>query len=396
MRLTQDHVRAVMLGAQGLLTENPTPATKEDVLQAIRRMGALQIDTINVVARSPYLVLWSRLGAYEPGWLDELLADGALFEYWSHAACYLPIEDYGLYRRRMLEGHPRHRAWLAEHPDSALRVLEFLRREGEVRSADFERTDGRTTTWWDWKPEKTALECLHSTGEVMIARRDPNFHRVYALREQVLPNWDDASLPASDEVNRALVARAVRALGVSKAGWVPDYFRMPKRGTGAILEDLVGRGELRRVQVDGWDAPGYVHRANMDLVERVVGGAVQQVRTTLLSPFDPLTWDRLRVLELFDFDYRIEVYTPEARRKYGYFSLPVLHRGKFVARLDAKAFRREGRFVVRALHFEEGIDVTDAMVTELSTAVRACAEWHGTPEVELVWTNRDLSGSFPV
>ena len=144
----------------------------------------MQIDTISVVARSPYFVLWSRLGSYKPAWLEELLAEGALFEYWSHAACLLPIEDYPLYRRLMLEGTPRAISWLEHNPEMADLVLARVQAHGEVRSAHFERRDGRKSGWWEWKPEKAALECLFSTGELMIARRE-NFHRVYDLRERL-------------------------------------------------------------------------------------------------------------------------------------------------------------------------------------------------------------------
>src|SRR5215207_2449992 len=184
---------------------------------------ALQIDSIAVVARSPYLVLWSRLSAYEPRWLDELLAEGALLEYWAHAACFIPIEDYGLYSRLMLEGSEKARAWFSAHPEEIGRVLARLREGGEVRSAEFARADGRVGGWWEWKPEKRALEHLFAAGELMISRRDPNFYRVYDLREHVLkralPGWEDALAPTSEEVRRALALKAVRSLGAAVARW---------------------------------------------------------------------------------------------------------------------------------------------------------------------------------
>src|SRR5438445_4383975 len=180
MRLSQASARSLLLAAQGLHASPAEPARKEDVLAAIRRMAGLQIDTISVVARSPYLVLWSRLGAYEPRWLDELLAEGALFEYWSHAACFLPIETYPLYRRGMLE---RGGDWFwnegsPENREAMDRVLARVREHGAVRSADFTRTDGKPGGWWDWKPEKRALEHLFNAGVLMIARRE-RFQRIY-------------------------------------------------------------------------------------------------------------------------------------------------------------------------------------------------------------------------
>ena len=266
LELSQAAARALLLAAQGLHERPAHTAGKEDVLAAIRRMGALQIDTIHVVARSPYLVLWSRLGSYEPHRLDELLAEGAIFEYWAHAACFLPIEDYGLYRRRMLDGNARYRDWLAAHPEVVERVLGRVREHGETRSAEFERTDGRAGAWWDWKPEKLALECLFMTGELMIARRE-RFQRIYDLRERVLPGWDDARTPSREEVRRAHALAAVRALGVAKAPWVPDYFRIPAQGIRRLLEGLAQEGALIQVRVEGWPGAAYVHPDNLQLAD---------------------------------------------------------------------------------------------------------------------------------
>jgi uncharacterized protein YcaQ len=342
----------------------------------------LQIDSISVVARSPYLVLWSRIGAYDPIWLDELLAEGAIFEYWSHAACFVPIEDYGLYRRLMLDKTDKTRVWMEAHPDALEHVLGHIRKEGPVRSAEFARTDGKSGGWWEWKPEKRALEHLFAAGELMISHRE-NFHRVYDLRERVLanalPNWEDALAPTEQEVRRALALKAVRALGVAVAGWVPDYFRTPKRGAASLLEELVDEGSLLRAGIE--DEPAYVHPENAGLAEKVLSGRLRSSVTTLLSPFDPVVWDRARASELFGFDYKIEVYTPAARRRYGYYSLPILHDGALVGRLDAKAHRKDGLFEIKAAHLEPGVPVSDELVASLTGALRACASWHATPEV---------------
>jgi uncharacterized protein YcaQ len=384
MKLSLDAARALMLAAQELLEPPRRPARKEDVLESIRRMGALQIDTIHVVARSPYLVLWSRLGDYEPRWLDELLAEGALFEYWSHGASFLPVEEYGLYRHRMLR-HLRAaespEGWRARHSEAVNRVLQRIREAGAVRAAEFERTDGRAGVWWDWKPEKLALEELYSAGILMIARRE-RFQRVYDLRERVLPEWDDDRTPSEEETQRALALKAVRALGVALARWVPDYFRTSKRDIVPLLEELADRGSLVRVTVEGWEnLPAYIHRDNLGLAERAASGALQPTITTLLSPFDPLVWDRARAQALFGFEYRIETYTPSARRKYGYFSLPILHRGALVGRLDPKAHRKEGIFEVKALHLEPNVGMSEELVNGLAQALRDCAIWHRTPRV---------------
>lgn len=384
MELSLAAVRALLLAAQGLAAPRPRPATKADVLDAIRQMGALQIDTIHVVARSPYLVLWSRLGHYDPAWLDQLLAEGALFEYWSHAACFLPIEDFALYRGRMLAARTpegRWRNWVDVSDDVVERVLAHVRERGPVRSADFARA-GRGGPWWDWKPEKAALERLVDQGYLMIARRE-NFQRVYDLQERVLPGWDDSATLPPDEVRRRHVLDAVRALGVAPARWVADYFRIPKKGVPQPLEQLADEGLLLRASVAGWKGPAFIHPANLPLAERAAAGELRATCTTLLSPFDPVVWDRARAFELYDFHYRIEVYTPAERRAFGYFTLPILHGDRVVGRLDPKAHRAEGRFEVRALHLEPGVPLTDELVEGLAAAIADCAAWHGTPAVAL-------------
>lgn len=382
LELTVAGARALHLAAQGLHGRQPAKPRKSDVLAAIRRMGALQIDTISVIARSHYLVLWSRLGSYEPRWVDDLLAEGALFEYWSHAACFLPMEEFGLYRRRMLDDTVRSRAWLAEHPELVERVLACVQELGGTRSATFARTDGQAGPWWDWKPEKRALECLFNTGELMIARRE-SFQRIYDRRERVLPGWDDARVPTAEAVRQAQLLNTVRALGVARASWVPTYSYLPARGIAAEMEALADAGAVLRARVAGWAQPVYIHPDHQALAETAAGGTLRPARTALLSPFDPVMWDRARALDLFGFTYRIEIYTPAAQRRYGYFTLPILHRGALVGRLDPKAHRKEGRFEVRAIHLEDGVTITERLISGLASTLRNCADWHSTPEITI-------------
>jgi uncharacterized protein YcaQ len=178
------------------------------------------------------------------------------------------------------------------------------------------------------------------------------------------------------------VLRSVEKLGAARPGWVWDYYRLPKNGTPTLLRELAAQGELIECAVEGWDGPVYVHPNNAALLAQAQNGELRPSYTTLLSPFDPLTWDRARARELFDFDYVIECYTPAAKRRYGYFSLPVLRRGALVARLDAKAHRREGRFEVRSLHFEPGVALDDELRADVTAAIQRCADWHRTPQVE--------------
>lgn len=384
MRLTQAEARAVMLAAQGLDRRPGKKAAKADVLRALRRMGVLQIDTIHVVARSPYLVLWSRLGEYEPRWLEELLAEGKLFEYWSHEASFLPVEDYPLYRHRMLDAEAQgwhySRPWVESHRLEVESLLAHIRERGAVRSADFARTDGKAGGWWEWKTEKRALEMLFTSGELMVARRQ-NFQRVYDLRERVLPSWHDGLLPAAEEMRRELALKAVRALGLTTARWVADYFRTPKRETLETVAVLAREGVLLTAEVEGWEGPALFHTEDRKLVREAAAGKLKPELTTLLSPFDPLVWDRERARVVFGFDYRLECYTPGPKRRFGYFVLPVLRRGALVGRLDAKAHRKDGVFEVKSFHLEPGVVPSDELFDDVAAAIRECAAWHKTPEV---------------
>lgn len=389
IQLTLKQARALQLAAMGLLTPPRKSAKKADVLATIRSMNVLQIDTIHIVARSPYFVLWSRLGDYSPVWLDELLAEGALFEYWSHAACFLPMEDYPNYRCQMLHleaaGSGRSAQRLAAEPLAHIELVEHVRAHGPVRATDFEHVDGRRGNgWWDWKPDKLRLETLFTAGEIMVKKRE-KFHRMYDVRERVLPPHllDDERVPKRDTVNRHWTLAAVKAMGFAPARWIGDYFRHAGRVPRPHPEPLVESGELLRVQVQGVSAPAYVHADHAALLHAALSGKLKPTYNTLLSPFDPLVWDRERALTLFNFDYRIECYTPEARRKYGYFTLPILVRGELVGRLDAKAHRADGVFEVRALHLERGVTANHALASDIVDAVVRCAKWHQTPFVSV-------------
>lgn len=396
VHLSLPAARALQLAAQVLLQRPRHRATRADVLAAIRRMALLQIDTIHVVARSPYLVLYSRLGHYDPVWLDQLLAQGALFEYWAHEACFVPAEDYGLLRHRMLDpaqlGWKSLPGWLAAHHDDCERLLAHIRAQGPVRAADFERQGGKGKGWWDWKPEKRHLEALFATGRLMVKERR-NFQRVYDLAERVRPGWDDArDLPQREDATLAMLRHSCRALGVVKAGWVADYYRLRRGRYDEALHRLADAGELLPVRVEGWRHDAFVHASLAAELERAAAGRLSATHTALLSPFDPLVWDRKRALELFDFDYRIECYTPAPRRRYGYFVLPILHRGRLVGRLDAKAHRTDGVFEVKALYLEPGVRATATLRQELARALRDTAAWHGTPRVQLRQAPPELAG----
>ncbi|MGE6184058.1 winged helix-turn-helix domain-containing protein [Aeromonas media] len=389
--LSLQDARHLQLAAQGLLTPRRAKAGPSDLLDCIRRMALLQIDTISVVARSPYLVLFSRLGHYDPRWLEQLLAEGELFEYWAHEACFVPREDYRLLRHRMLDpaamGWKFSTQWLKTHGGEIAQIVERIRREGPVRAADIgnERGErkGGGNGWWDWKPEKRHLEVLFTAGQLMVRERR-NFQRVYDLAERVMPEWDDGrDLPSPELAQRDMVRASCRALGLVKTGWVADYYRLKRGKYDALLHQLADEGELLPVRVEGWQHGAFVHASLSDELTRAQAGSLKATHTAVLSPFDPLVWDRKRASELFGFDYRIECYTPAPKRQYGYFVLPLLRRGKLVGRLDAKAHRKEGVFEVKSLYLEPGVRVTASLAQDLEKALQKLAQWHQTPLLRL-------------
>lgn len=370
-----------MLAAQGLLNPPEASPTKDDILAVIRRMGYLQIDTIQAVRRSQYLVLWSRLGSYDPRWLDEIHRDGQLFEYYAHALCYLPIEDYPIFRGRMLNDDRTGndwKNWAEDHPEVITHVRSFVMENGPVSSSDF---DSRTITtgWGRVKHEKLALQRMFSTGDLMVPYRD-NFRRFYDLRERVLPDWDDADALDEDLAREALLLQAVHALGVATEDWIANYYYLLKTGLSEVLEGLVGSGRLIRVRIEGWDQPAYIHPDQYDLVETCAKDEITPNLTTLLSPFDPIVSDRSRSLTIFNFDYRLEAYTPIKDRKYGYFCTPILHKGHIVGRLDPKVHRREKWMEIKNLYLEPWVNLDEDLVNVLSSVLYSFASWHGMRE----------------
>jgi uncharacterized protein YcaQ len=253
-----------------------------------------------------------------------------------------------------------------------------------VRSADFAR-ESPGGGWWGWKPEKRWLEAAFAQGDLMVARRD-KFHRVYDVPQRVLASRPDllqAPQPDPQRLRRQLITESLIALGIAPARWLADYFRLNGRVGDSEMQAWVECGEVVPVAVAGHSAPWYVHRQHRELLEQVRSGDVRAQRTVLLSPFDPLVWDRQRALELFDFDYRLECYTPAPKRQFGYFVLPILDRDRLIGRLDAKAHRSAGVFEIKALYLQPGVRPSAALARRLIHAIKACAHWHDTPQIRV-------------
>lgn len=357
-------------------------------------MSLLQIDTIHVVARSPYIVLFSRLGHYPGVWLEQALAKGEIFEYWAHEACFIPRSDYRLLRHRMLSperlGWKYNAQWVAEHQQEIAELLQQIRDHGPVRAADFTPTVKTPAGWWAWKPHKRHLENLFSAGELMVAERR-NFQRVYDLRSRVMPEWQDAQQGISEaEAIRQMLLNSARSLGIFRAAWLPDYYRLKRAPVNAFIAEAEAAGELIAVNAEALGAM-WLHRDLLPLLET----PLQATHSALLSPFDPVVWDRKRALALFGFDYRIECYTPAEKRKFGYFVLPILHRGEIKGRLDARMLRQARQLEIKNIWLEAETRVTARFVTDIRRAIERFAAWQGAESVTLLQAPDSLREQWP-
>lgn len=376
--------RHLHLAAQGLLRKPSRRAKADDILSTIRRMSLLQIDTINIVARSPYLVLFSRLGAFEPRWLDDALRNGELMEYWAHEACFLPREDFALVRHRMLApdkmGWKYRQAWMQEHAAEIEQLIAHIEEHGPVRSADFEHPRKGTSGWWEWKPHKRHLEGLFTAGKVMVIERR-NFQRVYDLTQRVMPQWDDVrDLLSQEQAEAIMLEKSARSLGLFRAQWLADYYRLRRPALAQALAQMQEAQTILPVNVEGL-GPAWLHASLLPLLEQAQADKLTATHSAVLSPFDPVVWDRKRAEQLFGFSYRLECYTPAPKRQYGYFVLPLLHRGRLVGRMDAKMHRKTGVLEVIALFLEEGISPSLQLEKGLQRAITDFARWQGAQRI---------------
>jgi len=384
--LTLQAARNLHLAAQGLLNKPRRRARASDISSAISQMSLLQIDTINIVARSPYLVLFSRLGRYSPDWLDKALADGELIEYWAHEACFLPKEDFALVRHRMLQpenmGWKYRPDWMLEHAEEIERLLKHIAENGPVRSADFEHPRKGAGGWWEWKPHKKHLEGLFTSGRVMVIERR-NFQRVYDLTARVMPDWDDElHLIHQQDAELKMLENSARSLGIFRPEWLADYYRLRRVPVNSVISEWEKQGKVIPVQTEKLGET-WVHSSLSPLLPRAEQNKLKATHSAVLSPFDPVVWDRKRAQALFDFSYRLECYTPAEKRKYGYFVLPLLHQGVLVGRMDAKMHRKQGELEIISLYLEEGIKPGASLLKGLHGAITEFALWQGASRIVL-------------
>ncbi|WP_222832355.1 winged helix-turn-helix domain-containing protein [Pseudomonas sp. SC3(2021)] len=376
--------RRLALAAQGFNGRQPPTVKAPHLNRLIERLGLLQIDSVNAVVRSHYLPLFSRLGCYSSDLLDQAAWSSGrrrtLFEYWGHEASLLPLAMYPLMGWRMQRAkrgediYQQLATFGREQQETIRRVLASVEERGALGAGSLSTREDKAGPWWDWSAEKHALEWLFAAGEVTVAGRR-GFERLYDLPERVIPlSILQQPLPDEAEAQRGLLLHAAQALGVGTEKDLRDYFRLSPGDARPRLAELVEDGQLQVCEVVGWRQIAYC------LPEPQVPRKV--VASALLSPFDSLIWERSRTERLFDFRYRLEIYTPQDKRVYGYYVLPFLHNERIAARLDLRAERATGRLAVHALH-EEAPGLEDEGMLALALNLRRIADWLGLERVQL-------------
>lgn len=360
--------RRLALRAHGVT--DPRPSGRVDrrhLRRVLDQIGLLQIDSVNVVSRSHYLPVFTRLGPYDHTVLDRAAADRELMEAWVHEATYLPARDHHLFEWRRRDArdfkgrNKRTAAWVAQKADLIDHVLDEIRRRGPLAASDFDEHNEKRGPWWGWGDAKMAVEWLFRIGEVG-AIRGPNFERRYDVMDRVLPSeFQQITPPGRDDAHRQLLMKAAGHLGIATVDELADYHRLQITESRGHVHDLVADGELLELSVEGWDKPGYVRadwsRARRDSI------------SALMSPFDPIAWHRDRAERIFGFRYRIEIYVPKPKRVYGYYVLPFVHRNGLLARVDVKHDRKESVLRVPAAwgeaHDDDPVDTASALAAEL-------------------------------
>ena len=387
--LSLAQARRIALAAQMFVPAVAAPKGVAAIGKIVHRLGAVQIDSVNVLVRSHYLPIFSRCGPYAPQLLERAAYDGnrSLFEYWGHEASFLPVDLYPLFRWRMDRARngegtwKRLRRYATSHKQLVTSALDQIRERGALGASELADCGKSKGSWWGWSQGKEILEWLFWIGDVTTARRR-NFERLYDLTERVLPERvRTASVPSPEQARRELMAISARALGVATAKDLRDYFRLPAADAATRVAELVEEGTLQPVVVEGWKHQAYLH-ADAACPRRVDVSA-------LLSPFDSLIWERQRTERLFGFYFRLEIYTPIHKRLHGYYVLPFLLGDRLVGRVDLKANRQDSRLEVRGGSVEEGMHV-ERIVEPLTAELRKLAHWLGLDGVALTSRRGEL------
>lgn len=345
--LALSQLRFLTLESQGLTKPYPFGKGKDAVLKTVEHLGYLQIDTLSIVERAHHHTLWTRIPDYQTAYLDELVAERKIFEYWFHAASYLPMKDFRFVLPQMLNVKQSETHYYNADPKVMKYVLDTIRAEGPKKARDFENETKRAGSWWSWKPTKIALERLFLQGDLMISRRN-GMQKTYDLTENVLPKSINTTLPTDLEFAEYLVKTYLNAYGFTTVKQITHLKtgELIRRNVDEVLKSMLQARTIQLISIEN-RPPVFVYK---DLLEKSLNRTASSIR--LLSPFDNSIIHRDRVKQFFDFDYKIECYTPKEKRQFGYFCLPILFGDTFIGRVDCKAHRKEKEFELIHLHIE--------------------------------------------
>ena len=359
---------------------------KEKTFEIINHLGYIQIDTISVINRAHHHTLWIRQPGYNKELLLELQAkDKLIFEYWGHAASYLPMKDYRFYIPLMKSIHKRNAwmgDWIDRHRKYMKSVLRRIKTEGPLTSKDFKpKNNKKRGPWWDWHEGKATLETLFWTGKLMITERR-KFQKVYDLTERVLPDWVNLKTPLKSELGRFLITRALNSYGLALKKEIAEHIPVAKKDLiYSTIKSMLNEGRIKKVEVEGIKDKEYL--VLKESLESFPEFKFKKNDLFLLSPFDNIVILRNRIRTIFRFDYTIECYVPPKKRKYGYFSLPILWKDKFIGRLDSKADRKTKTFLVRNLIFEPEFKEFDNVIPVLVKKIRTLAEFNSCSNIKV-------------
>lgn len=353
-----------------------------DFAGIIAHLGYLQIDSISVVERAHHHVMWSRNHAYQRGTLTRLQQEPRrVFEYWSHAASYLPMDHYRFCLPRMKRLQKTGFTWYQRDKKAMKYALEKITAEGPMQAKDFKGTEGRGSTgWWDWKPMKVALEHLFQEGHIMVVKRN-KFQKLYDLAERVLPPGIDTRRPTEKEMAAFLIDNALRSLGVASEKDMAYQKKDGVKKIKTVLAEKMENHEVAALKIDGVDRTYYVSQRLLEQMQSQPGNGFAGVR--ILSPFDNQVIIRQRLRELFDFDYQLECYLPKEKRVYGYFSLPILYDHRFVGLVDAKAFRREKTLRINHLHIPKFPENDETFFHYLSSEIDVYRDFNQCAKIDV-------------
>lgn len=379
--LTKAQARKIILHAAGLSKRGQFGKGIEAVYKFIDHLGFVQIDTNYVVERAHHHAIAARVPDYKLEWIDQLQAEGRIFEFWTFATGYIPLRDFR-FSLPVKESFQQRRKYLTQTEISTMRsVLDRIGREGPLMARDFENDRvTKSLGWWDWRPSKLALERLYMDGRLMTLRKK-NFQKVYDLPENIIPVDVDTTMPTPEEFARHVIRRSLNALGIAYIKDIAYSGRYVKNSIKTELEKMVEEGEVCTVEVTGVTG-GILYMLSKNKNKKITlsGDAF------ILSPFDILNVLRHRLKNFFDFDYQVECFVPEAKRKYGYFSLPVLIGDTFVARMDAKADRKQATLMINNLHFEK-LKFTRPMIAKVGEAIQTFAKFNQCGEIVIKKSN---------